>query len=165
MPATWLSLDEEDNDLRQFLKYVVAAVRTHSTRACRHTHELLGVGELPPLAVLANCLANDLEAIKRPFILVVDDYHRIHDPAVHELLNLILRRPSRSCHLAPVTRRDPPLSLAILRAQGRMVEIREQDPRFTRDETSAVVRKIGGISIGDDTLTHLHAGLEGWIVG
>ena len=46
-----------------------------------------------------------------------------------------------------------------------MVEIREQDLRFTRDETRAAVLAMGGISVGDDTLTRLHAGLEGWIVG
>ena len=86
------------------------------------------------------------------------------ESAVHSLLDQVLRHPSRSFHLTLVTRRAP-LPLATLRAKGGMVEIREQDLRFTRDETRAAVLAMGGISVGDDTLTRLHAGLEGWIVG
>ena len=163
--AAWLSLDEDDNDLRGFLKYFIAAVRTHSPKACRASHVYLGGAELPPAAVLAECLSNDLDAIKRRFVLVLDDYHRIHEGAIHELVSHLLRHPSRKVHLVLVTRRDPPLELAGLRAKGRSLEIRERDLRFTRDETRTVIETIGGVSIGDRTLAHLHEVLEGWITG
>lgn len=163
--SAWLSLDEDDSDLRSFLKYLIAAVRTHSPKACRRSHEFLGAAELPPPAVLGECLSNDLDAIKRRFVLVIDDYHRIHSSAVHDLVGHILRHPSRTTHLVLVTRHDPPLPLVGLRAGGQSLEIREQDLRFTRAETRTVLETIGGVTIEDRTLAHLHEVLEGWITG
>jgi LuxR family maltose regulon positive regulatory protein len=164
-PAAWLSLDDGDNDLRVFLRYLVAAVRTHSPKACRQSHEFLGAAELPPPAVLGDCFSNELDAIKRRFVLVLDDYHRIRERSIHELVDQLLRHPCPSCHLVLVTRRDPPLALAGLRARGRALEVREQDLRFTAEETRIALQAIGGVSIGDETLAHLQGELEGWITG
>ena len=34
LPGTWFSLDESDNNVRQFLTYLIAAVRKLSRKAC-----------------------------------------------------------------------------------------------------------------------------------
>src|SRR5437867_2418338 len=41
-PVAWLSLDEGDNNLAQFLRYLIAAVRTCVPEACPTTQSLLG---------------------------------------------------------------------------------------------------------------------------
>jgi LuxR family maltose regulon positive regulatory protein len=41
IPSTWLSLDENDNDLHVFAAYFVAAVEKLFPEACRNTHALL----------------------------------------------------------------------------------------------------------------------------
>ena len=102
VPGVYLSLDAEDDEPRIFLRYFIEAVRMHSPSSCRRTHELLGAAELPPPSLLGDYLVNDLLAIKRPFILVVDDYHRIHAQAVHEMIDQLLRHPCRSFHLVLV---------------------------------------------------------------
>ena len=163
--GTWYSVEESDDNLRQFLTCLIAAVRNHSRNACSTTLELLRAQELPSLAIVREQFANDLEAIRKPFILVVDDFHRIRRPEVHEILDHLLEFPPRSLHLAIVTRHDPPLRLTRLRAGGRMVDVRERDLRFTEEETRAVLRRLAGIDIADDVLAHIHAELEGWIVG
>lgn len=163
--GTWYSIGESDNDVRQFLTYLIAAVRNHSKNAGSSTLELLSAPELPPLSTLRDHLSNDLEVIRRPFVLVLDDFHRIDRPEVHEIINHLLDFPPRHLHLAIVTRHDPPLQLAKLRAGGRMVDIRERDLRFTEEETRAVLQRLAGIEIADDLLAHLHSELEGWIVG
>jgi LuxR family maltose regulon positive regulatory protein len=46
-PGAWVSLDEDDNDLRLFLTYVVAALQTLFPQAGQHTQALLSAAELP----------------------------------------------------------------------------------------------------------------------
>ena len=164
-PSAWLSLDEQDDDLRQFLSYVIAAVQTVSGKTCRESAAILSAPEMPPASALAGCLGNDLEAIETPFVLVIDDYHRVHEQAIHSVLSQLLQHPPRSLHLVLITRRDPPLPLAGLRARSSVVEIREEDLRFSREETRTVLQKMVGISVTDETLSHLHGEIEGWIVG
>ena len=163
--GAWYSVEESDNDLRQFLTYLIAAVRDLFSDACGTTLELLRAPQLPPLAMLREHLGNDLEAIREPFVLVLDDFHRIERPAIHELVDQLLEFPPSPLHLVIVTRHDPPLRLTRLRAGGRIVDVRERDLRFTEEETRAVVQRLAGIEIADGLLAHIHTELEGWIVG
>ena len=163
--AAWLSIEESDNNLRQFLIYLVAAVRNHSKRACAKTIELVQSPELPPLATLRDFLANDLDAIRKPFVLVLDDFFRIKQPEIHETVDYLLDFPPRSLHLTIITRHDPPLQLNRLRAGGRMVEVRERDLRFTKEETHTALKRLANVDVADDVLNHIHSELEGWIVG
>lgn len=165
LPGVWLSLDEGDNDPRSFLAYFVAAVRRHTPRACQGTLDLILAAELPSPAVLANRLANELESISKLFILVLDDYHRVTNPDIHELLNELLAHPPRSLHLSIVTRRDPPLPLSSMQAKGLAIEIREADIKFSEEETSAVFHDIADIDLDSESLTRIMEGFEGWIVG
>ena len=63
-PGAWFSLDEDDSDLRQFLIYFVAAVRSLFPQACEDSLGLSEAHELPPVARLAAVLANELDALE-----------------------------------------------------------------------------------------------------
>ena len=76
-PSAWLSLDQSDSDLRQFLSYFVAAVQDVFPAACRETLKFVNAPNLPSLSALMKSLGNELEAIDQSFILVLDDYHCI----------------------------------------------------------------------------------------
>ncbi|MGB5674188.1 MAG: transcriptional regulator, partial [Gemmatimonadota bacterium] len=65
-PSAWVSLDESDNDLRQFLSYVCAAVETVFPSALPEVCDLLEAPTLPPVTVLARTLVNELDAIEEP---------------------------------------------------------------------------------------------------
>lgn len=162
--SAWLSLDETDSELRAFLRYVVAAVQTVSPAACQDTLAQLQTDDLPPTETLAGLLSNDLDAVKRPFILALDDYHHIRGTSVHELLNCLLEHPARNMHLTIMCRRDPPLSLGTLRAHHMMTEIRMWDLQFTEEETAAFLKHAIGRSVSTSALKHLQDKTEGWPV-
>jgi LuxR family maltose regulon positive regulatory protein len=153
-----------DNDVRMFLRYVVAAVRTVYPEACAETAIELKADRLSPLPVLAGHLGNDLDEIEESFVLVLDDYQSIRDKSVHELLNHLLRHPP-SLNLVIISRRDPPLFLGALRAHNNLVEIRMQDLKFTLAETEAFFNQIGGQTISSAALASLHQNIEGWVTG
>ena len=89
----------------------------------------------------ARTLANELDDLDTPIVLVLDDYHRISgESEVHELLSRPLEHPPPTLRLVITTRRDPPLSLGALRAAGRLTEVRLQDLRFTDWRSMPVAR-------------------------
>jgi LuxR family maltose regulon positive regulatory protein len=163
-PSAWLSLDETDSDLRVFVSYLVAAVQTVYPTACQDTLLQLQADELPSTKRLGGLLCNDLDAIGKEFILALDDYQRIRDSDVHELMDFLLEHPPRGLHLTIMSRRDPPLSLGSLRAGHRMIEIRMQDLEFTADETAAFLERAIGHSLGSSSLKDLQNKTEGWPV-
>ncbi len=165
VPSSWISLDEGDNDLRVFLLYFLAGVRNLYPDACSETLHLIEGMELPPVRTLAGCLTNDLAALDAPYVLVLDDYHRVKAPAVNELLENLLKYPPRSLHLVLITRRNPSLPLASLRAHGRMIGVRLRDLEFSKTDATMLLERAAGLSLETDALDHVHKRTEGWVVG
>lgn len=164
LQSSWLSLDDND-DPRRFLQHVLAAVAGLFPHAFETTRSLVGAGNLPPMSILADSLADDLDSIEDRFILVLDDLHSIHGGPIFDLLIELLRHPPRPLHLVLITRRDPSLPLTRYRAIGRMNEVRASDLRFTDSETEALVDRIAGLTLRSDVLDQLERRMEGWIVG
>jgi len=162
--CAWLSLDPADSDPRRFLSYLVAALRTAVPDCCSDTIEQLYMPSLPPAEELAGALCNDLEQIDEPLILALDDYYHISGSEVHDLVNAILRRPPRNLHVIIVTRRDPPLSLQTLRANGILDEFRMQQLAFTEAETREFVQRNLNVTIHEPAIARLHERTEGWPV-
>ena len=165
LPSTWLSLDENDSDLTLFLKYFIAAIRVIIKDACEETLSLLSSPQKIPYEVLFSTFSNDLEKIPREFILVMDDYHTIHNKEVHDLFNSLLLHWPHPLHLVLIARISPSLSLTYFRGKGLICEIRSRDLRFTREETTAYLRSTIPSIIHQDNLSLLDARFEGWPAG
>ena len=164
-PAAWISLDKSDNDLRTFMTYLVTAVETLFPNVCRKTQVLLNTPNLPPTESLSTSMLNELDRIEQPFILVLDDYYRIKETTVHNLITEILKHPPKSFHLVIVGRYDPPLPIATLRAQSRMAEIRTQDLCFNVTETQTLLNQLLGIQVDPSTAANVEEKTEGWVTG
>jgi len=54
--------------------------------AVPETQTLQQATDLPPLSSLAGTLINELNEIDQYFILVLDDYHMIHEKAINDLI-------------------------------------------------------------------------------
>ncbi len=162
---SWLSLDESDSDLRIFLGYFVAAVQNLSADACQDTLGIIQSDSLPPLPVLAAHLGNDLEDLPERMALVLDDYQNVHDPDIHLLLDRLMLHPSSKLHLVILSRRDPTLSLASLRARHRLTEIRMKDLEFSRADTMSFFKRASGLDLEPDVLERVQSNTEGWPAG
>ena len=161
---TWLSLDEEHNDLRVFLLYLQAAIEKLFPGALEQTGPLLQANELPMLKTLSYAVINDLDGIEQDFIVVLDDYHRIRDKNIHQILDELIRYPPEHMHLSMITRTDPPLRIESLLANGRMTELRMSDLSFTSKEISDLFLNLNHWSLGEETAEAIADKTEGWIV-
>ncbi|MEH6570641.1 MAG: LuxR C-terminal-related transcriptional regulator, partial [Halioglobus sp.] len=148
-----------------FLTYVISAVQTIDADSCRQTQYTLAADRLPEVAAITVCLSNDFEALKERIVLVLDDFQRISDPSVHSILESLLAHPPRKLHLVIVSRRDPFLSLATLRARHLLNEIRMLDLKFSDEETGTFVRASTNQPITPRLITELQNRTEGWPVG
>jgi LuxR family maltose regulon positive regulatory protein len=161
---TWISLDQEHNDLRTFLSYLVAAVEKIFPGMIGQSANLVSTPILPPTKEISRVLINELCDIEQNFILVLDDYHMINEPLVHEVLNELINFPPPSLHLCIVTRRDPPLKIKRLQIAGRVTEIRMEALSFTIDEIAELFNQSLGIELNDQSLQEIYLRTEGWII-
>ena len=106
IPGAWVSLDQHDNDLRLFLEYILEAVKGLFPQQAMESKSFLNAAELPSVSVISRYFLNDLETFSERFILVLNDFHLIHNAAIHDFMAKMLVHPSSNMHLALLTRRD-----------------------------------------------------------
>ncbi len=165
LPAAWLSLDQHDNQPAQFLRYLVAAVRTCMADACPTTYALVTASPLPDVEYLSDTLVSELSALPSRLVLVLDDYHHIRAQEVHDIVRHLLRYLPPSLHLVILTRFDPPLPLGRLRIDHQMTELRASDLRFVAEETRQFLDRRLCQPMSDDMADALHVRTDGWITG
>ena len=165
VPTAWLSLEVGDNDLHLFLSYFLSTIRTIFPEMGQDILSVLKVQELPSVSFLTSRLLNELDKIDRPFILTFDDYHVIENKAVHELFENLIKYSPHAMHLVLVSRFDPPLPLATLRAKGLMTEIRIEDLRFSHNETTEFLQQMLEATIEESVVSLIEERSEGWVTG
>jgi LuxR family maltose regulon positive regulatory protein len=163
--ATWLSFDEGDNDPRRFLMYLLAALRQIDAGIGQVVEAMMQSPQLPAGDVIMTTLLNEIAAIPQSFLLVFDDYHLLHAPLIFEEVNFLLDYQPQQMRMVVITREDPPLPLPRLRARGQMLEIRQQDLRFTLDECGAFLDQVMGLELPPADIAALERRTEGWIAG
>ena len=117
VPFTWFAIDDSDNDPVRFLTYMVNAIRQVYPDAGSPTLGMLQSPQVPLPEVLLTPLLNEIEAIPGCFVLVLDDYHFITMPLIHTCLNFLVDYQPSNMHTVIISREDPPLPLARLRAR------------------------------------------------
>lgn len=164
--VAWLSLDENDNDPRRFLAYLFAALRQVQAEIGQAAEAMLQSPQPPPGEVILTALLNEIAAVTRPFILILDDYHVIHTPPIYQQLAFLLDHQPSQMRLVVITREDPfGLPLARLRARGQMVEIRQEDLRFSLEECADFLNQVMGLNLSPHDIAALERRTEGWIAG
>ena len=164
-PFAWISLDEGDNDPVRLCAYVLAALQRIEPEIGQTAQALLQAPQPPPQDLLLTCLVNDVAEIERPFILVLDDYHLIEAPAIHEAITFLLDHLPPQMHLALTSRADPPLPVALLRGRGQLCELYAADLRFSPDEAAAFLNEVMGLDLSAEQVAALERRTEGWITG
>ncbi len=160
--VAWLSLDADDNDPARFFSYLAAALgRAHPALGATAL-ALLQMPQPPPLESILTTLINDMGALDAALALALDDYHAISNHAIHAALAFLIERLPAPAHLFLLTRADPPLPLARMRARDQLAELRANDLRFTPDEAARFMSDSLGLELAPADVAALEARTEGW---
>ena len=165
LPAAWVALDASDNDPVRFWRYVITACQPFDAAIGHSALALLHTAQQPSWEIVLTMFINDLAQLAGQGVLVLEDYHVITAPQIHEMVLFLLDHLPTTLHLIMTTRSDPPLPLARLRAQPALNELRAVDLRFSLAETQAFFQQALSRPLAPELLERLDARTEGWVTG
>jgi len=160
----WITLDEELNDLRIFLSYLITALEKVIPCNLKETKKAITGLNLPPFDQLVCILFNELCELGEGLILVLENCHTINDLRINQLLDHWLQLPPPNIHLCIVTRRDPPINMKPLKNKGRITEIRMKELSFTNLEVRQLFKQSSGVDLNDHSIQIIQERTEGWVI-
>jgi LuxR family transcriptional regulator, maltose regulon positive regulatory protein len=160
-PFAWFSLDRRDNDPVRFLEGVIAALRTVEPRIGEQALvELAGPASLTDVVLPA--LVNDVAALSRQLVLVLDDYHVIATPRIHAAVTFLLDPPAGHAPAVRGHTLGAAAALGRLRMREELVEVCASDLRFTDDGAAALLNGALGYELDAADIARLQDRTEGW---
>ncbi len=164
-PIAWLSVSEEDNDLERFLRYLLIGWDAVQPGVRESPVGLLLGGMSPDGEAVLSAFINVANDVPNHIVFVLDDYHLVEDPSIHQALTFLLDHLPPTLHFVLAGRAEPPLPLARYRARHELLEFRAEDLQFLQEETTDFFNDMMGLDLADDEVVRLQAQLEGWIAG
>jgi LuxR family maltose regulon positive regulatory protein len=171
--AAWLSLDADDNDPVRFWRYVIAACQRFDANIGQSALKWLNDTQPFHFDYVARfsfesqliALINDLNELTKPCVLIIEDYHAITIPHIHETFAYFLDHLPTMVQVILLSRCDLPSQLVRLRAQGNVFELRASDLRFSLDETRIFLRQALPFPLTEETMERIYERTEGWAAG
>ena len=130
----WYSLDEGDNQQERFASYLIAAVQQATNGHCAICETMAQKRQYASLTSLFAQLFIELAEWHSPLYLVIDDYHLITNPVIHESMRFFIRHQPENLTLVVLSRNLPQLGIANLRVRDQLLEIGSQQLAFTHQE-------------------------------
>ncbi|MCK6414295.1 MAG: LuxR C-terminal-related transcriptional regulator [Giesbergeria sp.] len=160
--CTWLSLSQDDDEPARFLHSLTQALQRLGQGVGDAALALLQGRALAAPRAVVSLLLNDLESFDGEAVLVLDDYHWLHEPAIHEAMAFLINHAPPQFHLVITSRVAPPLALARLRAHGQWLDVDAAALRFDEEETTRFLASACALAPTPEQSARLHAGTEGW---
>jgi LuxR family transcriptional regulator, maltose regulon positive regulatory protein len=158
----WVSVDEADNDPKVLLSYVAEALDAVEPLGERVFDALASPGSSVPGSVVPR-LGSAFSSMTSPVALVLDDVHLLRNLECRSALSVLADHVPPGSRLALAGRSAPPLRIARLRAEGRLLEIGTGDLSLTAEEASSLLHNVR-LALGPDEVAELHRRTEGWPV-
>src|SRR5690348_5365842 len=159
----WVSVDQADNDPKVLLRYVAEALDAVEPIDGRVFDALASPASSVPGSV-APRLGSAFASMTVPVALVLDDVHALRNAECRAAVSMLADHVPGGSRLALAGRDQPPLRVARLRAEGRILEIGPGDLSLTHQEASALLRNVD-LALGEGQVAELHRRTEGWPVG
>jgi LuxR family maltose regulon positive regulatory protein len=161
--VAWVSMDRRDNDPVVLLTYIATALARVEPVDPSLLRSLAAPGVSVAATVVPRLLAA-VAAMTEPFALVLDHLEALQNrPCLDAVAELALGLPAGS-QLVLAARRVPALPVALLRAQGQVVELGAADLAMDEREGRALLAG-AGVGLSDPEVTELVSRTEGWPVG
>ena len=104
-----------------------------------------------------------MTALPEAIVLVLDDYHRIHNQDVHTLLEMLITHLPQQVHVVLIYTLRTAVAACYMARQGVLTYSGSVDLRFTLEETEAFLTGILGVELANATADVLQECTEGWI--
>jgi LuxR family maltose regulon positive regulatory protein len=160
--VAWVSVDQADNDPKVLLRYVAEALHAIEPIDGRVFDALASPASSVPGSVVPR-LGSAFSSMTLPVVLILDDVHVLHNFECRAALSALADHVPSGSRLALAGRAEPPLRIARLRGEGKIVEIGPLDLSLTPEEAAALLRN-AHVALGEQDVAELHRRTEGWPV-
>jgi len=158
----WVSLDQRDNDPAVLLTYIGAALDRVEPIDPGIVQALAGPGT--SMVGVVRRLAAAMAAMTQPVALVLDHLELLgNQQSLDAVAELAAQLPT-GVQLLVASRARPPLPVALLRTQGRVLELEAKELAMDHQETRALLDG-AGVGLDEAEVSELLARTEGWPVG
>ena len=157
----WVSLDAGDNDPVLLWRYVATAVDRVRSGLGRGAVRRLSVAG-SPIEVAVDELMNDVATLGGELVVVLDDVHEVISEECLSSIDYALGHLPANAHVVLITRVDPALRFARLRAAGALVEVRGTELAFMAAEAHELLVGLGQLELGAEEIDVLVERTEGW---
>ncbi len=159
----WVSVDEQDNDPKLLLTYVAKALDAIEPVGGRVFDALAS----PTSSVFGSAvprLGSALASMSTPVLLVLDDVHLLRDAECRAAVSALADHVPKGSRLVLAGQDEPPVRVARLRAEGRILQIGPAELSLSREEAAGLLRA-AGVAPSEDELAELHRRTGGWPAG
>ncbi|GAA3403217.1 LuxR C-terminal-related transcriptional regulator [Paenibacillus hodogayensis] len=163
--AAWVSLDQRDNDFTQFWGLVTASIQLGVPDFGKAVHNYLEKGPSVAMEHAIPALLNELNELTDEQVIVLDDFHCIELPAIHQSFIYFLDHLPPHIHLYLASRTDLTIPTARFLAKGDYQRIPTHELRFHLDEGIVFFRETADLLLTVEQVTELFHQTEGWISG
>ncbi len=151
-----MSLDPGDDDVKRFWRYLLLAAGRAGEQLGTAALRRLDAAGSDVLRDVLPVFVNEVAASPGEVVIVLDDYHLVTKPQVHESIATLLDRCPPQLHLIVSTRSDPPLPLSRMRVRGDLVEVRADNLRFTVEEAADLLNRGLGLALAPNDVHRWH---------
>lgn len=164
VPVGWLSLDSKDNDLIRFWNYVTKAIEQARgvTDSLHTTSAALSPGQYEPFIV---ALLNELNELNETLVLILDDWHVIHNADILESVSYFLEYLPSSVHLCFSSRSIHGFLKSRWISRNWIHEITTQQLCFDLQETLKLFQDVEKKELQREQIEGILYQTEGWVTG
>ncbi len=160
---SWYIIEDYDNDPEQFFFFFIHAIKTASRHPFPNTETLLQNSNYT-IKKLFSTFINECSSITQPYIIVLDNYHKISHKRIHDFFDQLLRHFPKNLTLFIISRQIPPFNRAQLQLQGKLLHINKLQLTFTEEETGQFINAhYPNLNIGPEKIQELCHFSKGWI--
>ena len=157
----WVTLDAGDNDPARLWRYVATAVDRVRRGLGQASLRRLSV-PASPIEDVVDELMNGIRAFPSRLAIVLDDLHTVTSAECLSSIDHALAHLPHNASVIAITRADPALGLARLRAAGALAELRADELAFTSEEAHELVVVRTHVQLGMAEVGVLVERTEGW---
>ncbi|MFC5404299.1 LuxR C-terminal-related transcriptional regulator [Cohnella soli] len=165
IPAVWISLGPQDNDLIAFWSYTIAAVSSKNPQFAEAVTPYLPSLKSGAFEPFLSAMIREFDGYPDELVIIWDDYHAIDLAPIHASVAYFLGLLPAHIHLYMASRAEMPFPTARLQTTGQMVKITIQELRFQLADGIRYFQECMGLSLSGEKIAVLVDRTEGWISG
>lgn len=163
MAVAWLTIDNDDNTEAWFLAHLVEAIRTVRSALATELEQVLADHADDAQRYVFTSLIDQLHGADDRLAVVIDDWHRVTDPATIAAMTFLLDNGCHHLQVVVTSWSRSGLPLSRLRVADELVEIDSAALRFDADETRSLLVDVGGLPLSQADVDALTRATDGWV--